>query len=53
VERVILNGKATRPGDFLLAALDFFVIKFVGARAVDAHRAVVMLAGLDLEHRLA
>lgn len=53
VKRMLLNDKTTSLGDLLLTAFDFLVEKLFNVTTVDAYQMVMVLAGLDLEYRLA
>ena len=53
VKRVLLNAEAALPGDLFLAAFDFRVVKFFNQAALQAYQVVVMMALVELEHRLA
>ena len=48
-----MDGEATVFGDFLLAALDFFVVELLDVSALDADQMVVVLPILSFVHGLA
>ena len=53
IERVFLDFEAALAGDGVLALLDFRIVEFLDASAVDADQVVVVLAAVDFEHGLA
>lgn len=53
VERVVLDGEAAFAGNEVLPALNFRVVEFLDATAINADQMVMVLAAVDLEDRLA
>ena len=52
-KRMVLQLEAAHMGDRLLALLDLGVVELFDSPAIDAHQVVVVLAFVQLEHRLA
>jgi hypothetical protein len=50
---VFANHEAALLGNPRLSALDLGIVEFLDATAVDTHQVIVVLAGAQLEHRLA
>ena len=52
-QRVVSDGKPFFLGDVMLALFNFGVVKLFNLPAIEAHQMVMVLAFVDLIHRLA
>lgn len=52
-QRMVSNGKALAPGYFMLALFDLDVVKLFYLATIKTHQMVMVLAFVELKHRLA